>query len=71
MYVCLCNAVTDRDIHEAVASGARSLAELSLRTGCSDTCGTCAEQAEQILHDALGTDGSASSVIPLPVLQTV
>ena len=53
MYVCICNAVTESDIREAVADGARSLAELSARTGCSNTCGTCAEVAEEVLSQAL------------------
>lgn len=53
MYVCICNAVTESDIREAVVGGARSLAELSARTGCSNTCGTCAEVAEEVLSQAL------------------
>ena len=45
MYVCICNAVTERTIREAAASGVRTLSELSRRTGCSDCCGTCADLA--------------------------
>ena len=52
MYVCVCNAVTDRDIHEAAASGVETLAELSRRTGCADCCGTCADLAGEILAEA-------------------
>jgi len=51
MYVCICNAVTERAIREAAASGVRTLSELSRRTGCSDCCGTCADVARQILED--------------------
>jgi len=51
MYVCICNAVTERTIREAAASGVRTLAELSRRTGCSDCCGTCSDLAQQILED--------------------
>jgi len=51
MYVCICNAVTERTIREAAESGVRTLAELSRRTGCSDCCGTCADLAKQILED--------------------
>ena len=51
MYVCICNAVTERAIREAAESGVRTLAELSRRTGCSDCCGTCSDLAQQILQD--------------------
>jgi len=52
MYVCICNAVTERAIREAAASGVRTLSELSRRTGCSDCCGSCADLANEILADA-------------------
>jgi bacterioferritin-associated ferredoxin len=52
MYVCLCNAVTERTIREAAESGVETLAELSRRTGCSAACGTCADLAQRILEDA-------------------
>ena len=55
MYVCICNAVTERAIREAAASGVRTLSELSRRTGCSDCCGSCAELANEILAEAHGT----------------
>ncbi|MGN6517952.1 MAG: (2Fe-2S)-binding protein [Dokdonella sp.] len=53
MYVCICNAVTDRAIREAAESGVHSFAELRRRTGCSDCCGSCEELASQIFHDAV------------------
>ena len=49
MYVCICNGVTDHQIREAAASGVRSVAELTMRTGCGATCGTCLETAAGIL----------------------
>jgi bacterioferritin-associated ferredoxin len=45
MYICLCNAVTDHDIRREAADGAHSFAELQARTGCSDCCGTCENEA--------------------------
>lgn len=44
MYVCICHAVTDHDVHAAVASGARSTAEIGERTGAGTGCGTCADR---------------------------
>jgi bacterioferritin-associated ferredoxin len=51
MYVCICNAVTDRAIREAAESGVRTLAELTRRTGCGDCCGSCTELAREILEE--------------------
>jgi bacterioferritin-associated ferredoxin len=49
VYVCICNGVTDHQIREAAASGVRSMAELTMRTGCGATCGTCLDTASGIL----------------------
>jgi bacterioferritin-associated ferredoxin len=53
MYVCICNAVTERAIRHAAAEGVRSIDELTLRTGCSGTCGCCRELAIQVLEQAV------------------
>ncbi len=52
MYVCICNAVTEKMIRQAAAEGVRSLSELTRRTGCSGECGSCADLAEEVLRDA-------------------
>jgi bacterioferritin-associated ferredoxin len=52
MYVCLCNAITERAIRDAARDGVRTLSELSRKTGCADCCGTCADVASEILADA-------------------
>jgi len=65
MYVCICNGITDRDIRQAADGGCRSLAELTMRTGCGACCGTCLETAAQVLEEAR----AAREPIPLPVLQ--
>lgn len=49
MYVCICNAVTDKQIRQAAREGCTSLRELSCRTGCSTTCGKCARMAREVL----------------------
>ena len=50
MFICVCNAITDREIREHAAGGVRTLEELRMRTGCSDCCGQCADEAEAILN---------------------
>jgi len=51
MYVCLCNGVTEHDIRHAASSGCRTLAELTMRTGCGSTCGSCLEMAATLLAE--------------------
>lgn len=53
MYVCVCHAVTDRDIATAVADGTRSLRELRQQTGLASTCGRCAQCAQACLKEAV------------------
>ena len=52
MYVCICNAVTDRTIRDAAASGARTFADVRRRTGCADCCGNCEDLAREIFDAA-------------------
>ena len=52
MYVCVCNAITEKMIRAAAADGASSLDDLQRMTGCSSVCGSCADLAEQVLHGA-------------------
>lgn len=53
MYVCICNAVTESDVQDAVEQGVRSLRQLAEETGCSQNCGRCAQTASEVLKDAL------------------
>lgn len=53
MYICLCNAVTDHDIRRAAADGVHSFADLQARTGCSDCCGCCEQEARSTLSAAI------------------
>jgi len=65
MYVCICNGVTDRDIRQAAEAGCRTVAELTMRTGCGATCGTCLDMAADLLAAAGPRDAS----LELPILQ--
>lgn len=67
MYVCVCNAVTERDIHEAVDSGVQNMKQLTRMTGCSSTCGCCQDMAAEVLADAMAEKRDFKSL--LPVLQ--
>ena len=52
MYVCICKAVTDRQIRRAAATGVDNLYELRERLGVGEGCGTCASDAQDILNDS-------------------
>ncbi|WP_372749659.1 (2Fe-2S)-binding protein, partial [Litorivivens sp.] len=45
MYVCVCNGVTDRDIHRALESGSRNFRQVSKSLGVASQCGSCEELA--------------------------
>lgn len=63
VYVCICNGVTDHQIREAAVDGCLTVAELTMRTGCGATCGSCLEMAGDLLAKARNTHD-----LPLPVL---
>lgn len=54
MYVCICRAVTDNHIHEAVQGGARTLKDLRRDLGIASDCGRCASCARECLQEACG-----------------
>lgn len=54
MYVCICNAVTEKDIHQAVKQGISSLETLSELTSVSLQCGCCKNHASKVLQEAMG-----------------
>lgn len=53
MYVCICNAVTERHIAQAVEQGARRLRDLRASLGVAAECGRCASCAHSCLRVTL------------------
>ncbi|MEW6611747.1 MAG: (2Fe-2S)-binding protein [Pseudomonadota bacterium] len=53
MYVCLCHAVTDRDIKQAVENGACTMRHLRDELKVATQCGRCAQCAKGCLNQAL------------------
>ena len=54
MIVCICNAVSERDIDEAVADGAHNLESLQSLLPVANQCGSCrccAEACVESAHD--------------------
>ena len=53
MYVCICKAITDQDIRQAVASGVEDLASIQTHLGAATNCGACTEHAQEVIDEAL------------------
>jgi|GEM_PF-2209656 len=49
MYICICNAITDKEVEAAVQDGARTLGDLQASLGVATCCGSCAETAMEYL----------------------
>jgi len=67
MYVCICNAVTESDIRDAVDNGVRNMKQLSQSTRCATTCGSCKELAVETLQNELAN--KRANLIDLPIMQ--
>ena len=52
MYVCICNAITDKQIRRAAKNGVDNLYELRESLGVASNCGSCADQAQTILNES-------------------
>jgi len=51
MYVCVCQAVTERQVREAVENGVTSMRGLRQELGVASECGRCARCAHGILKE--------------------
>jgi len=66
MYVCICKAITDKDIRRAAANGADSLFELQNHLGVATGCGSCAEQAMSIIDEVQSGGAGGAPVLYVP-----
>jgi bacterioferritin-associated ferredoxin len=63
MYVCVCNAVTDRQIRSQSECGRGTVAEIYRALGITVKCGKCVRTAKCIIDDAQAEAG-ASALCP-------
>uniref|UniRef100_UPI003341A05C (2Fe-2S)-binding protein n=1 Tax=Castellaniella defragrans TaxID=75697 RepID=UPI003341A05C len=69
MYICICNAISERQVQEAVTQGALALTDLQASLGVATCCGHCAETAVEYLpggryaEPALDLTGLAPAVV--------
>ncbi len=63
MYVCLCKAVTEREVRSCIAEGADSMPRLQQRLGVATGCGRCQCDIERMLDERCG-DCERSCPVP-------
>lgn len=63
MYVCVCNAITDKEIRAAAENGTTDLWRLQAELGVATNCGSCADVATEILAEYRGK-GPAAGAAP-------
>ncbi len=49
MFICICNAITERQVQAAVADGASTMGDLQGQLGVATCCGCCADTAQEYL----------------------
>jgi bacterioferritin-associated ferredoxin len=63
MYVCNCNGVTDREVDEAVAAGARCPRSVLAHHGAAPCCGRCLPEIEDVIAGATGGCAQKESLV--------
>jgi bacterioferritin-associated ferredoxin len=66
MYVCICRAVTDRDVCKAIDGGAHTVAEVTRACRAGGDCGACHAHIEDMIADRSG-EGLVSLRVPRSV----
>lgn len=56
MYICLCKAVTDSHIREAVEKGATNFGQVRKELGLASQCGKCGILAREVFNQSMQND---------------
>lgn len=62
MYVCICHAVTEKQVRDAAGSGVTDLWGLQAELGVASSCGQCRETASEILRETKAAQKPAEPV---------
>jgi bacterioferritin-associated ferredoxin len=54
MYICLCNGITDRDVHRVAAGGDGTVAQIYRGLGCTPQCGKCVPVVREMVAQLPG-----------------
>jgi len=53
MIVCVCNAITEKEVREAAKDGARTPEAAYAKLGCEPQCGCCLGYAQDLIDEEL------------------
>ena len=67
MYVCVCLAVTDQEVNDAIEGGAATRQEVTRACGAGGDCGACHDMIEDRL-DARRAEADGVTLIPAAAL---
>jgi len=62
VYICVCHAVTDSQIEQAVSAGARKMCDLKQSLGLCSQCGKCGQHARRVLEAATAKFGGSEQI---------
>ena len=51
MIICLCNAITEKDVREAARNGCRTPETAYATLDCEPQCGCCLDYAQEIIDE--------------------
>ncbi|MFV9475384.1 (2Fe-2S)-binding protein [Advenella sp. RU8] len=60
MYICICNAITEKSVIEAVNNGASTLGDLQSQLGVASCCGCCAQTASEYLPQGSSSNAAVA-----------
>ena len=69
MYVCLCNAVSDKQIKKAISEGASSVEEVQQVSNVGKNCGTCIFAVKEIIDREIGEKKENSEPKTIPTVE--
>jgi bacterioferritin-associated ferredoxin len=52
MYLCICKAVSEKQVEDLLMKGRKSLDEISAECGAGTDCGTCRTRLEQKIQNS-------------------
>ncbi len=59
MYVCVCNAVTERQVRQAISQGAVTVRQLKHELDVAGECGSCHDCLEDYLAQAFALESAS------------
>lgn len=62
MYVCMCNALRDKELAAAAGADARNVADVFKRCGRRPQCGKCLPDVAQMIEDARTLETNSQAI---------